>query len=201
MRCLKNLYRIRLLDVPSVAIPELWAQILAEMASRQDSAGDQREQAWKTFRNAVLNQPKFVAFLVSNQELSKKLGECFSSLDDRVSSCMIRMLPALAIPLTTAGDQSDHQNLVDLWTKLTDPSVLIAGKIRSAFKASMNKATPSPLRRAIITFVNCLWDAPKTEWVDTGGAALQGFITAPHILSELTELLNEVARIFGRSRL
>jgi hypothetical protein len=119
---------------------------------RQD-ANERREQSWRAFRNAVLNQPRPLVFLVSRPELSKKLGECLSSLDLSVSSWTLRTLPSLALPITSVATVAEHQNLIDLWTKLADPLVLIPGKIRSAFKARMNKQTPSLLRRATFDFM------------------------------------------------
>jgi hypothetical protein len=200
MRCQKILFRIRVLEPSLVMVPDMWALILAEMVARQDSGG-KREQAWRAFRNAVLNQPRLVSFLVSHADLAKKLGECFSSLDPDVASCMLRTIPSLARPMTTVGAAVEFQNLIDLWTKLADPSVLIAGKIRSAFKAIMNKATPSAVRRAIVDLVVCLWDAPKPAFRKTGGPALETFISRSHILSELTEVLHEVGKIVGHANL
>jgi hypothetical protein len=198
LRCQKILFQIRFLEPSCVANPDLWNLILSEIISRQDYP-KKREQAWKAFRNAVLNQPRIVAFLTSNPELAKKLNECFSSLDEKVWWLMLRMLPSFARPLTTINDKSDRQNLIDLWTKLAEPSVLIAGKIRSGFKGSMNNSAPTALRRAVIDFMMCLWDAPKDAFRKTGGPVLEAFISAPHILSELTEVMNEVAKSFGKA--
>jgi hypothetical protein len=198
LRCQKIMFQIRLLEPSYVANVDLWNLILSEMISRQDYP-QRREQAWKAFRNAVFNQPRIVAFLTSNPELAKKLNECFSSLDEKVWWLMLRLLPSFAKPLTTVDDKTDRQNLIDLWTKLAEPSVLIAGKIRSGFKGSMNNSAPTALRRAVIDVVMCLWEAPKDIYRKTGGPVLEAFISAPHILSELTEVMNVVAKSLGRT--
>jgi hypothetical protein len=83
LRCQKILFQIRSIELSSVTNFDLCDLILSEIISRQDYT-QRREQTWKEFRNAVLNQPRIVAFLPSNLELAKKWNECFFSLDEKV---------------------------------------------------------------------------------------------------------------------
>jgi hypothetical protein len=190
MRCLKTLYKITFLEPAAVQIPDIWTGITAEMRARQEVPG-LREQAWKTFRNAFLYQPTFGAFLMGNPDLGRKVGDCFSSLEESVTACMVTTLPSLARPLA----DSMNQNLADLWVKLAEPSVLIAGKIRSMYK-SCKRGSSGAVRTALVDFVLCVLDAMSMKW--SSGEPLVAFITAPHIWAELSGLIREIAELFDR---
>jgi hypothetical protein len=191
MRCLKLLFKIPLLDADAIQNPDLWSGILSEMRSRQDVPG-LREQAWKTFRNAFLYQPLVGPFLLMNTpDLAKKVGDCFSSLDERVSTCMVKILPSLSRPLILG----EGPGLWVLWEKLAEPSVLIAGKIRLHYKSSMRGGSGA-VRTALVEFVHVMLDAMSME--RRGGESLVGFITSPHIWAELSEMVRDVAELFNR---
>jgi hypothetical protein len=190
MRCLTTLLKIDFIEASAVHVPDLWTGILAGMRSRQDIPG-LREQAWKTFRNGLLHQPTLMTFLVSNPDLSKKVGDCFSSLDERVTACMIKILPSLARPLALP----EYAHLQVFWAKLAEPSVLIAGKIRSQYKSSLRGGSGA-VRTALVEFVICILDAISMQW--KAADALVSFITAPHIRAELGEMVQSIAELFDR---
>jgi hypothetical protein len=190
MRCLKVLFKIDFIEDSALQVPELWTNIFAEMRSKQDSP-ELRQEAWKAFRNALLHQPTVVTFLVSNPDLSKKLGDCFSSLDERVTTCMVRILSSLAWPLI----KGEYSHLAVFWEKLSEPSVLIAGKIRSHYKSSMRGGS-GVVRVALVDFVMCVLDALSMQ--SKHGEPLIAFITTPHIWTELSEMVQSIAELFDR---
>jgi hypothetical protein len=193
MRCLKVLFKIEFIGASAVQVPDLWTGIFSEMRLRQDSTG-LRQEAWKAFRNALLYQPTLISFLTSDPDLSKKLGDCFSSLDERVTTSMVTILPSLARPLI----KGQCQHLAVFWAKLSEPSVLIAGKIRSHYKSSMRGAS-GVVRTALVDFVLCVLDALSSQ--SKQGETLVAFITARHIWTELSEMVQAIADLFGRGGL
>jgi hypothetical protein len=112
---------------------------------------------------------------------------------------MLNTLPRLVKPLMAGLVKPDRvQNLVELWGKLRDPEVLIAGKIRSGLRGSDIRGT----RPAAIEFIMLLAVAHagsiRTN-PSPGIAALIAFVMAPQVKSELAEIVKDVAVIFDGS--
>jgi hypothetical protein len=211
IRCLKVLYRISwsdqggvtFLDQHAVADPALWGGVFDLMAARVrtlDEANIQ-QQAWNTFRNAVLHQAKFVAFLLGNPDLSAKLGRCFSSIEDYAQYCILSLLPQLVVPLLGGVRKPERlQNLVDLWGKLSDPTVLICGKIRSAVKGSTGSGwAVSGTKAVAIQFIQLLGKATMVAQGTQQVAPLINFARTPHAKEELAEIVSDVVDTSGET--
>jgi hypothetical protein len=166
----------------------MWNAILTEMLSKVAGV---REQSWRTFRNAILFQSRFMSFILGNDTLEAKFRECFSSLDGKVQECMVIMLPSLARPLSRPSKKDDdRQNLFLLWEKLSDPSVRIAGKIRSAFKSSRSKLGMNRVRTALSDFVRLIVEGRENRC--EGGVVLSDFVEAAHHREDLAEMMDEI---------
>ena len=167
IKCLKILFKSNLLDSHTVLIPDIWNYIFTELLSKKTSI-ENRLELWKTFRNSVLHQKGFITFLLSNPDLSKKLGEIFSSYDESVSACMILILPPLAkIPVSgnISSDNEIKNNFKELILKISDPTVLISGRLLAAYMSNNNNnnSLMARVHSSLITFLNYVIDANENN--------------------------------------
>jgi len=189
IRCMKIVFKSNLLEPSTVNIPEIWDYLFSELLSKNAKI-ETRMELWKTFRNAVLHQKGFVSFIMTNPELSKKLGEAFSSYDESISACMILVLPALAKPIhnpqSFSTDESIRTNLKELFLKLSDPSVLISGRLLAAYMSSNNNSLMARVHSCLSNFLKILLTSHE-------GSPLKEFLNARHVQESLGKVFQECA--------
>jgi len=215
------LTRLKLLDPTSLQNKELWQFIFKEMGMKQSTTADleffhgpMRTIAWKVFRNAVLFQAGFIRWikeekLEENAEpLKKTLGAAFGSFDEKVIACMVDTLPILARPLETSIE-GDKENLTEIFSILSDDSVLIAGRILAAYKGSKDTSGMSALYSKIVDFLTILlknrnstitfkkYIPEKSDRADSEIVRVmtfKNFMDAPSIRDTLKPIFDEVSR-------
>ena len=166
VRCLKILYKNELLEPASANNHEIWKWIF-ETIVHNDTKIETILDLWEVFRNAVLHQLGFVSFILLSPDLTKLLEDAFSSLDEKVSLCMILILPALSRkrPFNVGEDHAKH-NLEELFKKLSDKqTVRIAGRLLAAYQSENHNNLMARVHSALVEFLKNLINADPNSYL------------------------------------
>lgn len=191
IKCLKVLYKIKVLEPKSVYVFDLWDYILTEMSRKDEKVNPEyRMIAWRVFRNACLNHAHFMNFILGNQELMNKFDNAFTSLDDGVIACMICTIKDLAKPvsynLNFSIDEIKRNNCNELFRHLKKKEVLFHGKILSAYKSYKGKKNMGSVYAYLVQFLLLCIDSPHDS-------ILYRWCTKKHIYDTIKEVLQEVS--------
>ncbi|KAH0789861.1 hypothetical protein GPJ56_006363 [Histomonas meleagridis] len=189
-KCLSTLYKTNLLNEESIHISELWGFILNEMGSKNDMADNYRQSLWNIFKNAMFYSRNIMNNILIDQELTKKLDSAFSSLDMAIIACMIRTLNAFGKVLLNqnALGEVPKQNLQLLFEHLSQPTVLVAGKLVSAYKWSKEQPEMRQLFPVTLDFFATMLES-KPDTI------LYSFMNADPIINNIGEVLSEVVKL------
>lgn len=188
MKCLKVLYRIHVLEPTAVNLPDVWDFILTEMSRKADISINYRLSAWMTFRNALLHQKNFAAFILGNEVLAKKFDAVFSSFDERVVACLITTLTDLASVITKQFglDESTKDNLTRFFEHMNDVEELVAAKLLMASKIPHASVEMAKMHSYLDQFFVIL--------LNTENNCLRSLVNQPHFKNNLVELLKKSCR-------